>query len=106
MFPSCIRVLDACMMVIERGNLKVKVKTIIEDVLIGCGITISLIDIQQILSIVLLCFNVLWLLWKFGYRVYQHFKNKQYEKIESDIKETIDGLEQLTDKTKDSDKEQ
>ena len=76
-----------------------KVQNIIEDVLIGCGITISLIDIQQVLSIILLVFNVCWILWKFGYRIYTHFKNKQFEQIESDIKDAKDEVEQLIDKT-------
>lgn len=75
-----------------------KPQTIIEDVLITCGITVSLIDIQQILSIILLVFNVCWVLWKFGYRVYTHFKNKQYAEIGNDIKETKDEIETLVDK--------
>ena len=75
-----------------------KTQSIIEDVLIGCGITISLIDIQQILSIILLVFNVLWILVKFGMKLYDHIKAKNYTQIADDIKETKDELEQLNDK--------
>lgn len=75
-----------------------KPQTIIEDVLITCGITVSLIDVQQILSIILLVFNVGWILWKFGYRVYTHFKKKQYAEIGNDIKETKEEIETLIDK--------
>ena len=83
-----------------------KVQSIIEDVIIGCGITVSLLDIQQTLSIILLVFNVLWILWKFGYKIYTHFRNKEFDKIESDIKDAKDEIEDLVNKTnnEDSDK--
>lgn len=79
-----------------------KIQSIIEDVLIGAGITVSLIDIQQILSIILLVFNVLWILWKFGYKIYLSIKNKQPEEIGNAIEDAKDELENLTGK--DSDK--
>ena len=60
-------------------------------------------DIQQLLSIILLIFNVLWLLTKFGIKVYEHIQNKQYKEIVEDIKETKDELEDLSQKV-DSDK--
>ena len=75
-----------------------KPQTIIENVLIACGISVSLIDVQQVLSIILLIFNVCWILWKFGYRAYTHFKNKQYKEIGNDIKETKDEIETLINK--------
>ncbi len=80
-----------------------KIQSIIEDVLITSGIAVSMVDIHQILSIILLVFNVLWLLAKFGIKVYEHIKNKQYKEIAEDIKETKDGLEDLSHKV-DSDK--
>ena len=87
--------------IIRKGESHVKIQNIIEDVLIGCGITISLIDIQQVLSIILLVFNVLWILWKFGFKVYTHIKNKKYEEIGNDIKDAKDEFEQITQKTND-----
>ena len=73
-----------------------KPQSLIEDVLIACGISVSLMDIQQILSIILLVFNVLWILWKFGVRVYNHIKNKQYQEIGNDIEDAKNELETLT----------
>ena len=81
-----------------------KVQNIIEDVLIATGIGISLVDMQQVLSIILLVFNVLWILWKFGYRVYLHIKNKNYSAIGDEIKDATDDLEKLTNKDSDKDK--
>ena len=93
-------------MVIGKGESHVnKIQSIIEDVLIGGGIAVSLVDIQQVLSIILLVFNVIWLLVKCGIKVYEHIKSKQYKEVADDIKETIDGLEQFTDKDSKSDKE-
>lgn len=79
-----------------------KPQNIIEDVLIGCGITISLVDIQQILSIVLLIFNVVWLVVKLVVNVYEKFKQKDYHGIVSDIKETTDAIQDLSNGVKDS----
>lgn len=75
---------------------------VIEDVLIACGVTISLLDIQQILSIILLVFNVVWILVKFGLRVYEHIKNKNVQAIANDIKDAKDELETLKDSIDDS----
>lgn len=79
-----------------------KTQNIIEDVLIGTGITISLLDIQQILSIILLVFNVLWILVKFGVKIYEHIKNKNVDGVVQTIEETKNELEQLSDDVKDS----
>lgn len=75
---------------------------IIEDVLIGFGITVSLIDIQQVLSIILLVLNVGWLLTKLVLKIVEHVKKKQYDQIDDDIKETIDGIEEIKNHDDDS----
>jgi formiminotetrahydrofolate cyclodeaminase len=75
---------------------------IIEDVLIGFGITVSLIDIQQVLSIILLVLNVGWLLVKLVLKIVEHVKKKQYDQIDDDIKETIDGIEEIKNHDDDS----
>ena len=80
----------------------IKAQNIIEDVSIGTGITISLLDIQQILSIILLVFNVLWILVKFGVKIYEHIKNKNVDGVVQTIEETKNELEQLSDDVKDS----
>ena len=78
-----------------------KIQSIIEDVMIATGITVSLVDIQQILSIILLVFNVVWILIKCGIKVYEKFKKKDYKGIANDIKETTDELQTLSDSIKD-----
>lgn len=80
----------------------IKAQNIIEDVLIATGVTISLLDIQQILSIILLVFNVVWILVKFGVKIYEHIKQKNINAVVDDIKETKDELEQLSNNVKDS----
>lgn len=75
---------------------------IVEDVLIGFGITVSLIDIQQVLSIILLVLNVGWLLVKLVLKIVEHVKKKQYDQIDDDIKETIDGIEEIKNHDDDS----
>ena len=85
-------------MMIGKGESIMKIQNIIEDVLIASGITISLVDIQQVLSIILLVFNVCWILVKCSLKIYEHIKNKQHTEIANDIKETIDEMEDLKDK--------
>ena len=72
---------------------------IFEDVLIGLGLTVSISDLQNFLSVILLIFNIMWILIKFGVRVYNHIKNKDYAYIEKDVKETKEELEKLKNKS-------
>ena len=72
---------------------------IFEDVLIGLGLTVSISDLQNFLSVILLIFNIMWILIKFGVRVYNHIKNKDYASIEKDVKETKEELEKLKNKS-------
>ena len=72
---------------------------VIEDVLIGMGITVSLIDIQQILSIVLIVLNVCMILVKVGLKIYDHVKTKKYDQIDDDLKEGIEGIEKIQEQT-------
>ena len=78
-----------------------KIQSIIEDVIIATGIAISLVDIQQILSIILLVFNVGWILFKCGVKIYEKVKSKNYKGIADDIKDTTDELQTLSDSIKD-----
>ena len=48
---------------------------IFEDSVILSGIGISLVDIQTIMSIILLCFNILWLTIKFIVKLKEHLKD-------------------------------
>ena len=80
-----------------------KIANAIESVLIGSGVVVSLTDIQNILSIVLLCIDVAWILFRCGYSIYKKVKEKRYEEIEQDIKDASEQLhdieEHLNDKS-------
>ena len=75
-----------------------KVSNIIEDVLIATGLTIALTDIHQILSIIILVFNVCWILWKCGYGIYKHVKNKNLDEVEKQLEDAKNELEELDSK--------
>ena len=70
---------------------------IIEDVLIVAGVSISLIDIQTILGIILLSVQVALILFKGGKRIYDAVKKKDTKEIENALEETKDALENLKD---------
>ncbi len=59
------------------------------------GIAWSVQDLQNIISLILLIISLLNILWKGGYSIYTHVKNKEFNKIESDIKESKEELEKL-----------
>lgn len=67
---------------------------VVEDLAISSGIGVSLVDIQSILSIILLTFNVLWLIFKVIMKIVRYYKNdgKLDEKEMSDIDSDISGI--------------
>ena len=81
---------------------KVKnITNIMEDVSIVFGVTIGLSQIQTILGIIILVFQIILIIYKCGLKIYERIKNKDAKGIETDLKETIDELEKLSDKDKD-----
>ena len=66
----------------------------VEDMLILSGIGVSLVDIQTIMSIVLLTFNILWLILKFTLKLFRYLR---------DGKLTDEELDDLTNDVKDID---
>ena len=72
-----------------------------EDVSIVFGVTIGIAQIETILGIIVLAFQIILILYKCGMKIYEHIKNKDVKGIETDLKETIDELENLSDKNKD-----
>ena len=76
--------------------------SILEDVLIVGGIAISLSQIQTILGIIILSFQIFLILYKFGYKIYTLIKEKKYDEIDDAIEDTTHQLEHLNDK-KDND---
>lgn len=79
------------------------VKDVIEDVMIATGVSVSLVDIQQILSVVLLIFNVIWICIKAGVKIYHHIKDKRYDQIDDTVKDAIDNIEKITNQDKKND---
>ena len=64
-----------------------KTAEIVEDVTIASGIGLSLMDIQRILSIVLLAFNIIWIITKILIKVIKYYR---YDgKIDKDEAEDI-----------------
>lgn len=78
-----------------------KITNVIDDVLIATGITISLADIHQILSIIILILNVAWILTKLGIKIYQKVKQKKYGEIAEDIQTAKDELTEVDNSLKD-----
>ena len=65
---------------------------VIEDGIILSGIGVSLVDIQTVMSIILLTFNILWLIMKFTLKLFRYLR---------DGKLTDDELDDLTNDVKD-----
>ena len=67
----------------------------IEDCSIVLGTAFGLSQIQTILGIIVLSFQVLLILIKFFKKIYKRIKEKNFEGIENDVEETIDNLNKL-----------
>ena len=76
------------------------ITNILEDVSIVFGVTIGLSQIQTILGIIVLAFQCILIIYKCCVRIYNHAKKKDLDGIEQDLEETIDALENLSDKDK------
>lgn len=77
------------------------ITNILEDVSIVFGVTIGLAQIQTILGIIVLSFQVLLIIYKCVVRIINHAKNKDLNGIQNDLEETIDDLQKLSDNDKD-----
>lgn len=75
---------------------------IFEDSVILTGIGISLVDIQTIMSIILLSFNILWLLIKFIVKLKDKLKDGNLTPEE--IKDLENDIDNINDKFKRGDK--
>ena len=68
----------------------------VEDMIILSGIGVSLVDIQTIMSIVLLTFNIIWLVVKFGLKFYRYLKDGKLTKEErDDLTNDIDNIKKI-----------
>lgn len=70
----------------------------VDYILSSVGIAWSLVDIQNIISIILLTISLLNILWKFGYKIYTKIKEKKFDEIENDIEEAKEEIEKLQNK--------
>lgn len=70
---------------------------VIEDVTICAGVSFGITQIETILGIVILSIQILLIVGKGAYKVYQYWKNKQIEKIPETVNNTVDELNDLKD---------
>lgn len=78
------------------------VTEVIEDSAILGGVIVSLQDIQSILSISLLVFNILWLVGKFTIKFFRYIKDgKLTDEEKADLKNDADVIDDLVDKVGD-----
>ena len=77
------------------------ITNILEDVSIVFGVTIGISQIETILGIIVLTFQIILILVKCGNKIYHHIKDKDVKGVETDLQETIDELEKISDKNKD-----
>ena len=80
----------------RKGGIYMKnVTNVIDYVLIGSGVCISLIDIQQWLSIIILVLDVIWILGKLGFKIYTAIKEKKYGDAVQSVKDASDELKEI-----------
>lgn len=75
--------------------MNLKVYNSIENATIALGVMFGISNIESVLGIILLALQVGLILWKVGYKVYLRIKYKQLDKIQKDIEDAMDELEQI-----------
>ena len=78
---------------------------IAETVLNTMGVLIGVSDIENVLNLVLLIVSILAILWRAGYAIYQHVRNKRLDKIGDEIEKAKDDIEKLMPKEEHKDGE-
>lgn len=58
------------------------------------GISITIEDFKNILGIIILTLQILLILWNLAKTIYHHIKNKEFDKIDDDIKDAIENLKE------------
>lgn len=69
------------------------------------GVLIGVSDIENVLNLVLLIVSILAILWRAGYAIYQHVRNKRLDKIGDEIDKAKDEIEKLMPKEEHKDGE-
>ena len=75
--------------------MDLKTYNVIENATIALGVAFGITNIESILGIILLVLQVALILWKVGYKVYLRIKYKQLDKIQKDIEDAMNELEQI-----------
>ena len=75
----------------------------IEDGIILSGIGVSLVDIQTVMSIILLTFNILWLVMKFTLKLFRYLKDDG-KLSDDEIDDLLNEADKIESKLKDGDK--
>ena len=65
---------------------------IVDNILIVCGLTIALADVQSILGITILVVQLLWILAKAIIRIYHAIKEKNEKEVTDSLKDLSDDL--------------
>ena len=73
---------------------------VISTVLGTIGISVSVQDIHETLSIILIIISIVNILWGCGWRIYKHVKNKEYDQIDDEIEKATNELDELNKKGK------
>lgn len=74
--------------------------TIVDNALIVCGVTVALVDIQTVLGIIILAFQVILITYRMVRGIIEHYKKKEFDKIETDLQDGIEKLENISDSVK------
>lgn len=69
------------------------------------GVLIGMSDIENVLNLVLLIVSILAILWRAGYAIYQHVRNKRLDKIGDELEKAKDDIEKLMPKEEHKDGE-
>lgn len=62
------------------------------------GVLIGVSDIENVLNLVLLIVSIIAILWRAGYAIYQHIRNKRLDKVGDEIEQAKDDIENLLPK--------
>lgn len=62
------------------------------------GVLIGVSDIENALNLVLLIVSIIAILWRAGYAIYQHIRNKRLDKVGDEIEQAKDDIENLLPK--------
>lgn len=86
-------------------NMSNKIVDTAETALNALSILISVQDLNDIINLILLIVSVLAILWRAGYAIYKHIKDKNYDKVSDELDKTKKDIENLKDNVNKEDKQ-